>query len=153
MDVRYINPFIEATMHVLDTLAHVQAQPGKPFIKKDKIARGDVTGVIGLTGKMRGTVSVSFTEPCILAIVSGMFGEEMKEMNEEIRDAAGEISNMISGQARRKLEEDGLSLSAAIPTIVMGKNHSLSHITTYPVIAVPFKTAKGEFTIEVSFEE
>jgi chemotaxis protein CheX len=153
MDVRYVNPFIQATTHVLDTLAHIATQAGKPFIKKDKIARGDVTGVIGLTGKMRGTVSVSFSEPCILAIVSGMFGEDMKEMNEEIRDAVGEISNMISGQARRKLEEDGLSLSAAIPTVIMGKNHSLSHFTTYPVIAIPFQTEKGEFTIEISFEE
>jgi chemotaxis protein CheX len=153
MDVKYINPFIVATTHVLDTLAHIETQPGKPFIKKDKIARGDVTGVIGLTGKMRGTISVSFSEPCILSIVSGMFGEEMKEMNEEIRDAVGEISNMISGQARRALEDGGLSLQAAIPTVIMGKNHSLSHITTYPVIAIPFKTPKGEFTIEVSFEE
>jgi len=153
MDVKYINPFISATLHVLETLAHIKAEPGKPFVKKDKVARGDVTGVIGLTGKARGTVSVSFSEKCILAIVSGMFGEEMKELNEEIRDAAGEISNMISGQARRMLEEMGLSLSAAIPTVIMGKNHSLSPITTYPVIAIPFKTGHGDFTIEVSFEE
>lgn len=144
---------MRATVHVLDTLAHVNAQPGKPYLKKDKIARGDVTGCIGLTGKVRGTVSVSFTEACILAIVSSMFGEPFNELNEEIRDAVGEISNMISGQARRELEEMGLSLSAAIPTVVMGKNHSLSHFTTYPVIAVPFNTDKGEFTIEISFEE
>jgi chemotaxis protein CheX len=153
MDVKFINPFMAATVHVLDTLAHVKAQPGKPYLKKDKIARGDVTGVIGLTGKARGTVSVSFTEPCILAIVSSMFGEPFTTLNEEIRDAAGEISNMISGQARRQLEEDGLSLSAAIPTVVMGKNHSLSHFTKYPVVAIPFSTEHGEFTIEVSFEE
>jgi chemotaxis protein CheX len=153
MDVKYINPFILATLHVLETLAQIKAEPGKPFVKKDKVARGDVTGVIGLTGRVRGTVSVSFSEKCILAIVSGMFGEEMKELNEEIRDAAGEISNMISGQSRRKLEEIGLSLSAAIPTVIMGKNHSLSPITTYPVIAIPFQTDNGDFTIEVSFEE
>lgn len=153
MDVKYINPFMSATVHVLDTLAKVKAQPGKPYLKKDKMARGDVTGVIGLTGKARGTVSVSFTEKCILAVVSSMFSEPFTELNEEIRDAVGEISNMISGQARRKLEEEGLSLSAAIPTVVMGKNHSLSHFTTYPVIAIPFTTEAGEFTIEVSFEE
>jgi chemotaxis protein CheX len=153
MDIKFINPFMAATVHVMETLAHVKAQPGKPYLKKDKIARGDVTGCIGLTGKVRGTVSVSFTEKCILAIVSSMFGEEMTELNEEIRDAAGEISNMISGQARQKLEADGISLSAAIPTVVMGKNHSLSHFTTYPVIAIPFTSNMGDFTIEVSFEE
>jgi chemotaxis protein CheX len=153
MDVKFINPFMAATVHVLDTLAHVKTQPGKPYLKKDKIARGDVTGCIGLTGKVRGTVSVSFTEKCILGFVSSMFAEQFNELNEEIRDAVGEISNVISGQARRQLEEDGLSLSAAIPTVVMGKNHSLSHFTTYPVIALPFTTDMGDFTIEVSFEE
>jgi chemotaxis protein CheX len=153
MDVKYINPFVTATLHVLDTLAHIKAQPGKPYLKRDKVATGDVTGIMGLTGAARGTVSVSFSEKCILSIVSGMFGEEMKELNEEIRDAAGEISNMISGQARKTLEEMGLSLSAAIPTVIMGKNHSLSPITTYPVIAIPFQTEKGDFTIEVSFEQ
>jgi chemotaxis protein CheX len=122
-------------------------------VKRDKIATGDVTGVMGLTGAARGTVSVSFSEKCILSIVSGMFGEAIKELNEEIRDAAGEISNMISGQARRTLEEMGLSLTAAIPTVIMGRGHSLSPITTYPVIAIPFKTEHGDFTIEVSFEQ
>ncbi len=152
MDVKSVNPFIVSTVHVLDTLAHVKAEPGKPYLKKDKIARGDVTGIIGLIGKVRGTVSVGFTEQCILAVVSSMFGEEMKELNDEIKDAVGEIGNMISGQARRTLEEMGLSLTAAIPTVIMGKNHSITHITTYPVMAIPFKTDRGEFTIEVSFE-
>jgi len=152
MDVKYINPFITATHHVLDTMAHTKAAVDKPYLKKEKIAKGDVTGIIGLTGQVKGTISVTFTEKCILAIVSGMFGEEMKELNEEIKDAVGEISNMISGQARRELETMGLSLTAAIPTVIMGKNHSISHITAHPVIAIPFRTDNGEFTIEVSFE-
>ena len=74
-------------------------------------------------------------------------------MNEEIRDAVGEIVNMISGQARQKLDELGRSLKAAIPTVITGKNHVIEHITTYPIIAVPFTSDKGEFAIEVCFEE
>ncbi len=77
----------------------------------------------------------------------------MKELNEEIKDAAGEISNMISGQARQRLEELGISLQAAIPTVIMGKNHTITHINKHPIIAIPFDTDNGEFTIEVCFEE
>ena len=153
MDVNYINPFITATIHVLKTVAATDASPGKPYLKKDNIARGDATGIIGLTGETRGTICVSFTEESILAIVSKMFSEEMTEMNEEIRDAVGEISNMISGQARQALEEMGKSLTAAIPTVIMGKKHTLSHMTSYPVIAIPFSTDRGGFTIEVCLEE
>lgn len=152
MDVDLINPFIDATVHVLETMASTKAEAGKPYLKKEQVARGDVSGVIGLIGETSGTISVSFSEESILSIVSNMFGEEMKELNEEIQDAVGEITNMISGQARKKLDEKGRSLQAAIPTVIMGKNHSITHVTTYPIIAVPFTTDNGEFTIEICFE-
>ena len=117
MDVKMINPFIEGTLHVLETISSTKAEPGKPFLKEDEKALGDVTAVIGLTGEASGTISVSFTEDCILSIVSKMFGEEMTCINGEIRDAVGEISNMISGHARQKLEVLGRTLKAAIPTV------------------------------------
>ncbi|MBW1739586.1 MAG: chemotaxis protein CheX [Deltaproteobacteria bacterium] len=153
MDVKYINPFINATINVLETMAFTKAEAGKPYLKKDQVAQGDVTGVIGLIGGVSGTISVSFTEKSILSIVSNMFGEEMKELNEEIKDAVGEITNMISGQARQELEGMGISLKAAIPSVIVGKNHSINHITKHPIIAIPFNTANGGFTIEVCFEK
>ncbi|MBW2037537.1 MAG: chemotaxis protein CheX [Deltaproteobacteria bacterium] len=153
MDVKLINPFIDATFNVLETMASTKATAGKPYLKRDKTAQGDVTGIIGLTGETRGTISISFTKNSILPIVSKMFGEEMKELNDEIKDAVGEIANMISGQARQGLEEMGRSLKAAIPTVIMGPNHTITHVTNYPIIAIPFTTGNGAFTIEVCFEE
>ena len=152
MDVRMINPFIEATLHVLETMASTKSEGGKPYLKKDQVAKGDVSAIIGLTGDAKGTISVSFTEKSILSIVSNMFSQEMKDMNEEIKDAVGEISNMISGQARQKLNELGWSFKAAIPTVVMGKNHVVTHFTHEKIIAIPFQTEHGGFTIEVCFE-
>lgn len=153
MDVTYVNPFIKATGHVLHTIASTEAKAGKPYLKKDKVAQGDVSGVIGLTGDVSGTISVSFTENCIFNIVSNMFGDEVSELNDEISDAVGEITNMISGQARQELEVLGRNLQAAIPAVVLGKNHTITHITSHPIVAIPFDTEKGEFTIEVCFEE
>ena len=153
MDVKLINPFIDATKSVLKTMASIEARSGAPYLKKNNLAKGDVTGLIGLTGKVGGSLSVTFTEASILSVVSKIFGEEMKEMNDEIKDAVGEITNIISGQARHKLEKSGMSLRAAIPTVITGKNHTITHITPYPVYAVDFGTDNGEFTIEVCFEE
>ena len=153
MDVQYINPFIESTIHVLKTMSFITAKVGKPYLKKDEVARGDVSGIIGLAGDVKGSISVSFKEACILPIVSNMFGEKLAELNDEVKDAVGEISNMISGQARQKLERIGRNLKAAIPIVIMGRNHTISHITKDKIIAIPFSTDSGEFTIEVSFEE
>ncbi len=152
MDVKLINPFINATLHVLETMAFMTVKPGKPYLKRDNVAKGDVTGVIGLTGVANGTISVTFQERCILSIVSNMLGEKMVHLNEDIADAVGELTNMVSGQARRELEEIGRVFKAAIPSVIMGKSHSITHYTNGPRIAIPFYTDNGDFTIEVCFE-
>jgi len=152
MDVKLINPFINATLNVLETMAFMTVKPGKPYLKRDNVAKGDVTGVIGLTGVANGTISVTFQERCILSIVSNMLGEKMVHLNEDIADAVGELTNMVSGQARRELEEIGRVFQAAIPSVIMGKSHSITHYTNGPRIAIPFYTDNGDFTIEVCFE-
>ncbi len=75
------------------------------------------------------------------------------EINEEIKDAVGELCNMISGQARQKLDELGLNLKAGIPSLIMGKGHSIKHIIDKRIIAIPFACAGSNFTIEVCFGE
>jgi chemotaxis protein CheX len=153
MDVKLVNPFINATINVLETMAFITVNAGKPYLKQDNIAVGDVSGVLGLTGVANGTISVTFDEKCILAVVSNMFGETMYELNNEIADAVGELTNMISGQARRELGEMGKVFKAAIPSVITGKNHNIIHYTNGPKIAIPFNTDSGKFTIEVCFEK
>jgi chemotaxis protein CheX len=152
MDVKLINPFINATVNVLETMAFVKVTAGKPYVKKDNVATGDVSGVIGLTGVANGTIAVTFEEKCILTIVSNMFGETMDTLNHEIADAVGELTNMISGQARRELEEMGKVFKAAIPSVITGPKHQIVHYSKGPKIAIPFSTEGGDFTIEVCFE-
>ena len=152
MDVKLINPFPNATLNVPETMAFVKAQAEKPYLKKDNVAQGDVSDVVGFTGDANGTVSVIFDELCILKIVSSMFREEMKELNSEISDAVGELTNMISDQARQEIEKMGKLFHGAVPTVITGKNHKLISMVKGPKIAIPFKTDAGSFTIEVCLE-
>ncbi|MDY6824205.1 MAG: chemotaxis protein CheX [Thermodesulfobacteriota bacterium] len=151
MDVTYINPFINATLNVLQMMASITATHGKPFLKKENKLIGDVTGVIGITGDATGTLSLSFDEAAILSIVSAMFGETVDTVDRDTADAVGEITNMISGQARKELEDAGKSLNAAIPSVVTGRHHTLIQIAEGPKIAIPFEISenRGTFTIEI----
>jgi chemotaxis protein CheX len=151
MDVKLVNPFLAAAVHVVKTMAGIDSIPGKPFMKKDELAVGDVSAIIGITGAGRGSMALVFTEKCIMAIASNLLGETMTQMNHEVRDAVGELTNMICGDARRRLAEDGLSLQAGIPTIVSGKGHSIMHVADGPRLAVPFETIHGSFMVEVAF--
>lgn len=150
MDVRFINPFLEGTVSVIKTMAFLDPIPGKPFLKKDNLARGDISGIIGMTGKVKGSLALSFSEACILKVVSNMLGEEINSINGEIKDAVGEITNMVSGAARKKLEAIGFVITAAIPTVVSGKDHSIVHVLGGPSIIIPFEIPDhGNFVVDV----
>ncbi|MBA4374184.1 MAG: chemotaxis protein CheX [Thermodesulfovibrio sp.] len=154
MNVEFINPFLESIIKVLATMANTEAIPGKPFLKSDKSAKGDVTGVIGLTGdKARGSLAITFTEPAVLHIISQMLGEEIKVVDGEVADGVGEITNMVTGGAKKILSEKGYIFSMAIPTTIIGKNHSISHQTNGRIVCIPFETAAGSFFVEVCLEE
>ena len=145
-------PFVTATVDVLSMMAMVTPTAGKPYVKKDMVAKGDISGIIGLTGDSRGIVSVSFKKDCAVSIVKNMLGGDIQDILTDVQDAVGEITNMISGQARRILAEGGTTLQSGTPTVIMGKSHTISHVSSSPIMAIPFDTEFGQFTIEVSLE-
>ena len=149
MDVKFINPFLYGTMEVLEKMAFIKPVAGKPFVKTDDTACGDVSGIIGMTGDAVGSLALTFNEECIIYITNKMLGENHTEMNKEVLDTAGELTNIISGAARKMMEKDNLKVFAAIPTIVFGKGHTLRHIIRGPSIVLPFQTEKGAFVIDV----
>ena len=151
-DVEVAKPFIKATISVLSTMAMIQPKPGKPYVKKDDAATGDVSAVIGFTGEKNGSISVSFSRNCAVAMVKNMLGDDIEDIIHDTKDAVGEVTNMISGQARAGLAEMGIIIQGSTPTVIMGDHHSITHITKAPVMAIPFSTDNGDFTVEFCFE-
>ena len=149
MDVEYINPFLKGTGEVLMKMASLTVSPEKPYAKTGDLAPGDISGIIGITGDAMGSLAISFSEACICSIVTGMLGELHMEIDREVIDAVGELTNMISGAARSRMEKDGMILYAAIPTVVFGKEHTVKHILNHPSIVIPFQTDGGVFYVDV----
>lgn len=115
---------------------------------------GDVTGVIGLAGEReQGSMAIVFTKPAILQIVSSMLGEEFSEVNSDILDCVGELTNMISGGARASLAKLGMKFEMALPTMIQGDHHIVAHKTGAPVICIPFSIEKGDFYIEACINQ
>ena len=81
-----------------------------------------------------------------------MFGEEMTELNEEITDAVGEISNMVAGHVTTKIGELDKKVKVKLSEVKIGKDHEIDHIENGEcVVVIPFKTTKGKLVIEVSY--
>lgn len=152
MKPEFAKPFIKATRTVLASVAALEVVAGTPYVKKDNVARGDVSAVIGITGDLRGTFSISLDKPTAIYVVKQMLGDAVENILQDVQDAVGEISNMISGQARAGLAEMGVKLQGSTPTVIMGDGHTITHMSSTRAIAIPFTTQAGTFTVEFCLE-
>ena len=152
MDAAVVNSFVEALVNILETYAVGDIKALKPYLKKGAVATGDISGTLSMAGECNGSVAVSFSAQCILGIVSNMFGEEMTEVNDEIKDAVGEMVNMMAGQVNTKMGELSKTLKAKFDTVYMGKGHAIDHLAGKPVIMMPYKSNVGRFLLEVCFD-
>ena len=154
MNVEFINPFLSAMLNVMTTMAKMELTPEKPRLKKGVVAMGDVSGLIGMmSDQAKGSLSITFESELAIATMKGMVGEGPDEINEEITDLVGEITNMVTGGAKRLLSEKGIEFDMATPMVVSGKDHTIHHKAKGPVVIIPLKSAHGRAYIEFSFDE
>jgi len=154
MNVEFINPFLSSMLNVMSTMAQMELTPEKPKLKKDDIAMGDVSGLIGMVSPTaKGSLSITFDAPLALATMKGMVGEAPDEVNEEITDLVGEITNMVTGGAKRMLSEKGIEFDMATPMVVSGKDHTIHHKAKGPVVIIPLRASAGKAFIEFSFDD
>lgn len=155
IEVEFITPFIESTIEILKIQADVNVTSEKPLLK-DKLGdyQFDIGGVITLISNVfEGSISLCFKAPVFLKICEKMLGEEYKEINEEVEDAAGEILNIIFGMSKAKLnDEKGYKIVKAIPTVLLGAGIQVKQ-TIGPTLILPFNSDCGKFHLEVELSE
>ncbi len=153
MNVKYVNPFIDATRNVFREFVGLNVKPKKPFIyiPNTGMIKYDISGIIGLAGEVLGMVVISFPKVIALKTVSEITSSEIKIFDEVVVDSIGELINIIAGNSKRALEEVKIVIS--LPSIVKGYNHQLSWMSGVPVICIPFEMESGEFYVFVSLKD
>lgn len=154
MNVEFINPFLSSMLNVMSTMAQMELVPEKPRLKKNEVAKGDVSGLIGMvSAQTKGSLSITFEGKLALATMKNMVGEGPDEINEEITDLVGEITNMVTGGAKRMLSEKGIEFDMATPMVVSGINHTINHKADGPIVIIPLSCKHGKAYIEFSFDK
>jgi chemotaxis protein CheX len=144
-----LNPFLGATLDVLRTMARIEPKRGEPRLKGQDDGSYDVSGVVGLTGQVQGFVSLSFRESAALHVVGCFVGEPVHAVDEHVKDAVGELANMVAGGAKRALAAAGYDLRISIPSVIVGRGHSISRPKGVPCIEIPFETEAGAFSVDL----
>ncbi len=148
--VEHINPFISATVETFKSMLATDVTPGKLMLIKGNKLQSDSSGIIGLSGGAKGSVILSFPRISALKTVSQFIGEKIVTMDDTVKDAIGELANIVAGAAKKDLTAYKISIS--LPTVIIGDNHEVTGGKDVIPMAVPFESPFGLFYLVVSFK-
>ncbi|MFN0131825.1 MAG: chemotaxis protein CheX [Phycisphaerales bacterium] len=148
MDQQCIKAFVTSIRNVFQTMMQLEVRVGTPMLKDTAQAPHDVSGIIGMSGDITGTVVISFPEATAVRVASILAGSDMPATHPDFPDAIGEIVNMVSGGAKALF--GGRKASISCPSVVRGPGHVVAAPKDTPCIAIPCGTDCGDFVIEVA---
>ncbi|MDP8208521.1 MAG: chemotaxis protein CheX [Candidatus Electryonea clarkiae] len=153
MNVKYVNPFISSVMNTMEMMVGMTPERQTPYVKDNILTQGDITGIIGFAeSKVTGSIALSFPQETALEVYKMMTGETAHNLNSNVQNMIGELANIIAGGAKTTLAEEGLTFHVSIPSVIVGKNHKVSHNLNVPAVVIPFTMGNFSFLVEVSIE-
>lgn len=99
----------------------------------------EFTAMVGLAGQICGLLTLRCGTQSAALMAGKMLGIEIKEEDQQMWDAIGEIANMVAGNFKNKLAgmADGCMLS--VPTVITGSDYSCRSMADSAPLEVSFR--------------
>ena len=111
-----------------------------------------VTAMVGLAGTFNGLVSIHVPSEMALFFTSSMLGMDVEDIDDDVRDALGEIANMITGSFKQHLSKGGADVKLSTPSVVTGSEYVITSMASENSFNLLFSTDDEWFMVNVSFE-
>jgi chemotaxis protein CheX len=112
-----------------------------------------ITAMIGFAGVYSGLVSLHTPKKLALAFTSSMLGMEVDDLNDDVRDALGEITNMIAGSFKQHISRGGADIRLSTPSIVSGENYFISAGNNLDTLTLRFASEEEWFIVSIALEK
>ncbi|MFL0800401.1 MAG: chemotaxis protein CheX [Agarilytica sp.] len=152
LDTKFISPFLYGVKKVCRDMAGIDLLAQSPKPVRTQIPIGDVASVMPMkTPELIGQLCISFTRNGLFELAESLLGEAINEINETALDVAGEVTNMVTGVAKSKLEAGGFDFDMARPVSYSTEAMTRLKLTGSPRIVVPFEISTGKIFVDLGF--
>lgn len=153
MDIKYINPFLEAAVSVLEQLTGKTFSKGRLELRDTTATNFNVAVTIGVTGEIQGQVVYSLSFKTAIQIASKMMGGTvLTEFSGMAESAISEMANIITGNAFTRLCFKQVKCLVTPPSMIVGDNIR-TRATQIQTIVIPLKSELGLLEVCVGLEE
>ena len=144
---------IEATREIFETMLMMDVTPGEQQASRTIHFHDTVSGIVGMAGGYRGLMAIHAPDSVAMAITGSFLGLEVASVDDDVKDAIGEMANMLAGSVKASLTACGKDVKLSIPTAVCGKEYSLDCPEQSDWVVLPFTSAAGNFLVELQLQE
>ena len=143
---------IEATTEIFESMLMMEAIPQPPLTEEVHNFKCSVSGIVGLAGTCKGMISIHTPDSVAMALTGAFLGMEVEEIDEDVKDAIGELSNMLAGSIKEALSENGKDIKLSIPSTICGDEYSINCMSQANWVTVPFEIPDGQFLVELQIQ-
>jgi chemotaxis protein CheX len=142
---------IAGIQEVFSTMLMVDLQPEEVIENGECEIASNLTSMIGLGGGIRGMLAIHCPASVARGITSGLLGMEVLELDEDVKDAVGEVANMVAGNLKISFAKSGIDIELAIPTSIVGNSFVISGMADAERIVAVMKAPEGPLWIELLY--
>lgn len=144
LDVNNINPFLQSTMSVFESVTQMKLTVGKPAMADFSFTTPTYSITVGVVGQMKGQAVLAMDVENAKVIASKMmFGMPIAELDEMACSALNELSNMIMGNTATVFSTQGKVIDITPPISMIGTDLKIK--SDIDPIAVPLMFEGSEF--------
>lgn len=144
---------VDSTVEIFSTMLMMEVSAQPSLAERIKIHQDSVSGIIGMAGIYKGMLAIHAPAPVAMAITGNFLGLEVGEVNDDVKDAMGELANMLAGCIKAKLSDNSKDIQLSIPSSVCGDSYSLDYQPKSGSSMVPFESGDGLFLVELQLEQ
>lgn len=123
LDVNNINPFLQSTINIVESVTQLKLTVGKPSLAEFSFGSPVYTITVGIVGQMKGQAVLAMSVECAKEIASKMmFGMPVTEIDEMASSALNELSNMIMGNTATIFSTQGKIIDITPPIAMVGSD-------------------------------
>lgn len=144
LDVNNINPFLQSTISVFESVTQMKLMVGKPSLATFSFKSPTYTITVGIVGQMKGQAVLAMDLDRAKEIASKMmYGMLVTELDEMACSALNELSNMIMGNTATMFSTQGKIIDITPPISMLGTDLQIQ--TDIDPIAVPLLFDGAEY--------
>ncbi|TVQ81542.1 MAG: chemotaxis protein CheX [Phycisphaeraceae bacterium] len=145
---QFIQPVTEVIEHVFDVLLAMPVEVGARTLALAGDRDADLVGSVVLSGAITGVIAICLPMSTARRLVGLLKGHELGEDEEEaLRDATGELVEMLAGGMKSRLSPTGTKMSCAE---VVGGGDRIIQDDGQSRLVLPCMCECGAFSVEIS---